>query len=354
MFSRVCLWAAGLLVLCAPARTGETRTIERVIEAERLRLKIPGLSVAIGEDLRVAWSKGFGLADVENHVAASPATVYRIGSISKPFTAVGIMQLSERGKLDLDAPIQKYVPAFPEKPWPVTARELLGHLGGIRHYRTIDELNNTRHYTNLSEPLRAFAGEPLLFPPGTRYSYSTYGYTLLGAALEAASEMRFMDYLRANIFGPAGMEDTRQDDVFAIVPNRSHGYVLRIDGVLRNCALADTSNKVPGGGLLSTADDLVRFVIALERGVLVSGETRARMFTPQRTLDGKAVPYGLGWSILEHGSQRWVGHAGAQQGISAYLLADPDNGVTVAVLANLEGVELRPLAVRIAEIVTQP
>lgn len=360
MFFRTCLWVAGLLWSCAPSaawpglRPDRVRAIEHVIEAERLRLKIPGLTVSIGEDLRLAWTKGFGVADLENQVPASPATMYRIGSISKPITAVAILQLAERGKLDLDAPIQKYVPLFPQKPWPITARELLGHLGGIRHYRTIDEMNSTRHYTNLTDPLRAFANEPLLFPPGTRYSYSTYGYNLLGVALEAASHTRFLDYLKENVFAPAGMARIRQDDVFAIVPHRSHGYVRRIDGTLQNCALADTSNKIPGGGFISTADDLVRFVIALDRGALVSRETRLRMFTPQRTSDGKAVPYGLGWSIFEHGSRRWVGHAGAQQGVSTYLLAAPEEGLVVAVMANLEEVNLQGLATRIADLVVEP
>ena len=330
------------------------REIGRIVTARMLRAKIPGLTVAIGTRTRLAWVQGYGTADVENSVAAAPETVYRIGSISKPITAVAVMQLAERGKLDLDAPVQKYVPGFPAKPWPITARLLLAHLSGIRHYRSEEEVESTRHYTNLLDPLRVFANEPLLFEPGTSHSYTTYGYDLLGAVVESVSGMHFLEYLRANVFAPAGMEHAGEDNVYLIVRHRAHGYRLNLDGGIENCALVDTSNKIPGGGLLSTAGDLIRFAGALERGDLVKPETRDRMFAPQRTRDGRPVPYGLGWAVVEMDGRRWILHPGIQQGASACLLVSPAGGLSVAVLANLEGVDLEPLAVRIAEIVGAP
>ncbi len=176
---------------------------------------------------------------------------------------------------------------------------------------------------------------------------------MLGAAVEGASGGRFLDYLQKHVFEPARMEHIRLDDVYAVVPHRAHGYARTIDGAIRNCALADTSNKIPGGGFIATAEDLVRFVVALDSGKLVSAETRAKMYTPQKTRDGKPVPYGIGWSVLDSAGQRWVCHAGAQPGASAFLLASPDGNVIVSVLANLEGVELGPLALRIALLVVQ-
>ena len=328
--------------------------IDRIVTAQMLRAKVPGLTVAVGVRTRLAWVQGFGTADLENSVAAAPETAYRIGSISKPITAVAAMQLAERGKLDLDAPVQKYVPSFPTKPWPITARQLLAHLSGIRHYRSEEEVDSTRHYTNLLDPLRVFASEPLLFEPGTSYSYSTYGYDLLGAVVESVSGMRFLDYLRVNVFAPAGMEHTVEDNVFQIVPHRAHGYRRNLDGEIENCALVDTSNKIPGGGLLSTAGDLIRFAGALERGDLVKPATRDRMFAPQRTRDGRPVPYGLGWSLVDLDGKRWTLHPGIQQGASSCLLVHLPTGLSVAVLANLEEVDLEPLAVRIAEIVEKP
>ena len=327
------------------------REISRIVTARMLRAKIPGLTVAVGTRTRLAWAQGFGTADVENSVAAARDTAYRIGSISKPITAVAVMQLADRGKLDLDAPVQQYLPGFPAKPWPITARLLLAHLSGIRHYRSEEEVESTRHYTNLLDPLRVFANEPLLFEPGTNYSYSTYGYDLLGAVVESAAGMHFLDYLRANVFAPAGMEHTGEDNVYVIVPHRARGYRRNLEGGIENCALVDTSNKIPGGGLLSTAGDLIRFAAALERGDLVKPATRDRMFAPQRTRDGRPVPYGLGWAVVELDGKPWILHPGIQQGASACLLVSPATGLSVAVLANLEGVDMEPLAVRLAEIV---
>lgn len=326
--------------------------IGRMVTARMLRARIPGLTVAVGERTRLAWTQGFGTADLENSVPATAETVYRIGSISKPITAAAVMQLAERGKLDLDAPIQRYVPSFPVKPWPITARLLLAHLSGIRHYGSEEEVESTRHYTNLLDPLRVFENEPLLFEPGTSYSYSTYGYDLLGAMVESVSGMHFLDYLRADIFAPSGMEHTGEDNVYLIVPHRAHGYRRNLDGGIENCALVDTSNKVPGGGLVSTAGDLIRFASALERGDLVEPATRDRMFAPQCTRDGRPVPYGLGWAVVEIDGKRWTLHPGIQQGASACLLVSQVTGLSVAVLANLEAVDMEPLAVRIAEIVS--
>jgi len=326
------------------------RQIGRTVTARMLRAKIPGITVAVGVHTHLAWVQSFGTADLENSVPATPETVYRIGSISKPITGVAVMQLAERGKLDLDAPIQQYVPSFPAKPWPITARQLLAHLSGIRHYRTEQETESTQHYANLLDPLKAFASEPLQFEPGTGYSYSTYGYDLLGAAVEAASGTQFLEYLRADVFGPAGMEHTGADDVFRIVPHRAHGYRRTLDGRIENCALVDTSNKIPGGGLLSTGGDLIQFAGALERGELVKPATRDRMFAPQITRDGRPVPYGLGWALVDLDGRRWILHPGMQQGASSCLLVSPAGGFSVAVLANLEAVDLEPLTVRIAEI----
>ena len=347
------LWSALADPLYAGLSPSKIHAVRRLVAEELSLRRIPGMTVSIGEDAAPAWSQGFGRADLENDVPASPGTVYRIGSISKPITAVAVMQLVERGRLDLDAPIQQYVPSFPRKEWPITARELLSHLSGIRHYRSIAEVNSTRHYTNLLEPLEIFEREPLLFEPGTHFLYSTYGYSLLGAALEAAAGMPFADYLRENVLLPAHMQRTRIDDVGARVPNRARGYRLTPYG-LESCELFDVSNKIPGGGFLSTADDLVRFASALERGALVGVAARSEMFTPARTSDGRRLAYGLGWSILEREGIRWVGHSGAQPGVSTYLLVSPSDGLSVAVLANREGLDLEPISVRIAEIVLRP
>lgn len=323
--------------------------IEQAVTAHQARHSIPGLSVAVATQNQLRWSAGFGMADLENFVPAKASTVYRLGSIAKPITAVAAMQLVERGKLDLDAPVQKYVPSFPRKPWPLTSRQLLGHLGGVRHYRG-EEISITRHYPTLLEGLGIFQDDALLFEPGTRYSYSTYGYNLLGVVVESASGMKFVDYLRENIFGPARMDRMGADEQARIIPNRSRGYRRTPAGTIENCGLADTSYKIPGGGLLSTAEDLAKFAMALQTGVLLKKETTAVMWTRQRTRQGQMVDYGLGWAIREADGRRTIGHGGAQQGTNTFLLLEPASELVVAVMCNLEAAAPQALAEQVAAI----
>ncbi len=344
-------------VVCPLARAIEPEKQQEVraaIQAEMKRLGVPGLSAAIAIDRRTAWSEGFGMADLENSVPARANTVYRLASISKPITAVAVMQLAERGKLKLDDSIQIYVPAFPVKPWPVTVRGLLGHLSGVRHYTSLAEAQSTTHYTDVLGAIGVFAGDPLVCEPGTRYSYTTYGYTLLGGAVESASGMKFVEYLRENVFGPAGMEGIRDDNVYAIVPHRARGYRHTSSGEIENCALADTSNKIPGGGMISTAEDLVRFASAATGGTLLHRKSVAEMFTEQKTAEGKHISYGLGWNLFDIDGRRWAGHSGGQPGTSTMLLVEPAQGVAVALMANLEGADLYALAARIGAMVTPP
>lgn len=354
LFLCLALLAALPMAAQAPAGLppGKIQKIEAALQAEMTRQKIPGLSVAVVADRRLVWAKGFGFSDIENQVPAKAVTVYRLGSVSKPVTAVAVMQLAERGQLDLDAPVQKYCPAFPEKPWPITSRQLLGHLAGIRHYRGEEEFNSTRHYTRLVDALEIFKNDPPLFEPRTRFSYTTYGYNLLGCVVEGASGMSFVEYVRENIFRPAGMDHARGDDAYAIIPNRAQGYRKTNDGEWQNSALADTSNKIPGGGFCSTVEDLAKFASALQTGRLVRAKTLEQMWTRQKTRDGRETSYGLGWGLSEREGLREVAHSGAQQRVSTLLYMLPEKGLAVVLMANLEGVERRTeLARQIAAIV---
>lgn len=352
-FALLSFFAPALAQTTGPLPSAAVARIEAAIQEEMKRQGIPGMSVAVVTEHQLRWASGYGLADVENNVPATAATVYRLASISKPITATAVMQLAEKGKIDLDAPIQKYVPGFPRKPWPVTARQLLGHLGGIRHYRG-SEMGSTRHYTDLTAPLAVFQNDPLLHEPGTKYTYTTYGYNLLGAAVEGASGQGFADYMRDHIFRPAGMSTIRVDDVFAIIPRRAQGYRKAEDGRLQNSGLADTSNKIPGGGFASTVEDLAQFAIALQTDRLVRADTRARMFTPQKTKDGSPTTYGLGWGISARDGERAIAHSGGQQRVSTLLYMRPEDRAAVVLMANLEGAALSNLARQILDSVVSP
>ena len=261
--------------------------LDRAIEAGRTAAKIPGLTVAIAFRNTIVYTKAFGHADLEHRAPATPRTAFRTASTAKPLTATAVMLLVEQGRLDLDAPIQQYCPAFPEKPWPVTARLLLGHQAGIRHYQKPGESTGKAHYFTLQDALGLFKNDPLLHEPGTKYFYSTYGFSVLGCAIEGASGLSFEAFMRARVFTPAGMARTRFDRVYEIVPERSRGYqILTAEalqqlpreiqafakaGEIYNAEMHDTSMKVPGGGFVSTAEDLMRFVTALRTSACGTG-----------------------------------------------------------------------------------
>lgn len=328
--------------------------METAINVAMHRYGIPGLSVAVAAGGSLRLSAGYGLADVENAVPAGPLTVYRLASVSKPITAVAVMQLAAKGKLDLDAPIQRNVPAYPEKQWPITSRQLLCHQAGVRQW-TEEEFRNTKHYASLGDSLDFFKTDPLVFEPGTRTLYTSLGYTLLGLAVENAAGQGYLDYLRENVFAPAEMETAGIDDVYALIPHRAAGYQKGPGGELVNSGLSDTSNRVPGGGLVADAEDVARFAAALHSGALLKKETREQMLVRQRTRDGKLTGYALGWTVGIERGRREVYHIGGQPKVSTVLYMLPDNGQSVAVLANLEavGTPLLELARQVAEIVSR-
>jgi len=330
------------------------QAVETAINLAMHRYGIPGLSVAVAAAGSVRLSAGYGMADLENAVPATPLTVYRLASVSKPLTATAVLQLAAKGKLDLDAPVQRYVPAYPEKQWPLTCRQLLCHQGGVRQW-TDEEFHNTRHHASLTEALEFFKNDPLVFEPGTRTLYTSLGYNLLGVAVESVSGQGYLDYMRDNVFTPAGMETAGLDDVFALIPHRAQGYQKAAGGELFNSALSDTSNRVPGGGLVATAEDVARFALALHSGALLKNETREQMLVRQRTRDGKPTGYGLGWAVGTQRGRHEVYHIGGQPRVSTVLYLVPESGVAVVLLSNLEGVgtPLLDVARQVAEIVSR-
>jgi serine beta-lactamase-like protein LACTB len=316
---------------------------------------VPGISAAVVQDGELVWSEGFGMADLENFVPATASTLFRLGSISKPITATAILQLSERGKLDLDAEVQKYCPAFPKKEWPITTRELLGHLGGIRHYNPDGKGDipddSAKHFSSMEESLQVFAGDPLVAKPGTKFHYSTYGYTLLGCVLEGAASEKYVNYVKENVFEPAGMEETQVDNFFAVVLHRSRWYHKDKAGVVQNAGVLDSSYKIPGGGLVSSADDMARFAVAIMANKLLKPATREVMWTPQKVTDGSQNDYALGWGTQKKYGLALLEHTGGQQGTSTSIILVPERHAGIVVLANMDGVNSAALSTEILKIV---
>ena len=330
--------------------------IERVLTSYVDTQGVPGLSVAVARDGRVVWSRGFGLADIENQVLATAETRYRTASMGKSITATAAMRLVEEGRVTLDAPIQEWCPAFPRKPWPITLRHLLSHLSGIRHYggpRDAEEQSSTTHYETVTAALAPFRDDSLRFEPGTDYLYSTYGYDVAGCVIEGAAGAPFMDVIRRTVFAPAGMNDARDDDPSIVIPHRAAGYVRR-DGRLLNATHVDMSNRLPAGGYIASAREMAAFAAAFVAGRLVTPATRDSMLRPARLRDGATVNYGIGWGIEEDDAGRSTGryfHGGSSPGASGMMIVIPGDRVAVVFMTNLESAPERfPTARAVAEI----
>ncbi len=318
----------------------QLQTIHALIDKMMAAHKVPGASFAVGLDGQIAWSEGFGFADLENHVKASPDTAYRTASIGKAMTATAALQMAEQHKLDLDVPIQKYCPRYPEKKYPVTARDLISHTSGIRHYEGLNvdaELFSTRHFDHVSDSIDLIKDEPLKQQPGDDMLYTTWGYVVLGCVLEGASQQEYRALMRQAIFDPAGMASTRDDDPRAIIPNRARGYVFENDE-LKNSRWSDMSSKMAAGGWVSTAPDLVRFMNAWMEGRLVSHSTMKEMLEPYKLRKGTIDNFGLGLFIDDyHGIKAGLYGGGTAQ-VSALIFLVPEKRLAVAGMFNLEGI----------------
>ena len=301
----------------------------------------PGLGIAVLVRGRIVWSDGFGYADLEQRMPVWPYTRMRIGSVSKSLTSAALGLLHEQQKLDLDAPVQKYVPTFPGKRHAITTRQVAGHLSGIRHYedREETEVFNTRHFETVLEGLSLFANDPLLFPPGEKYHYSSHGWNLLSAVVEGASGQDYLGYMQQQVFDPLGMRHTIADLNARIIPNRARFYVRDDGGHWTNAPYVDNSYKWAGGGFLSTPEDLVRFGWAMIDGQLLRPETVRLLTTSQRTNDGKETGYGMGWGVsTDERGRRHFGHGGGSVGGASRLVIFPDQRVVIAVVINTDGI----------------
>lgn len=350
----------GALVECSQAQEHQLSPEKRTqIEAAVIKFMasshVPGVSVAVVENGEYEWGSGFGLADAENNAPVSEHTLFRLGSISKPLTATAAMQLWERGQLDLDTPVQKYCPAFPQKPWPISTRQVMGHLGGIRHYKSGSqddpEVGNTKHFDNpIQAGLDFFKNDALLSEPGKQFHYSTQGYTLVGCVIEGASGAKYVDFMRQNVFVPAGMEHTQADNRFAIIPYRTRFYQKTESGTVQNADFLDSSYKIPGGGWLSSAEDMARFEVAILNDKLIRRATRDLMWIPLKPSDGSKDEYALGWGNGSEGGVASVGHNGGQQGTSTAFTIAPAHRAGVVVLTNMEDADASNLAQEVLKV----
>ena len=331
---------------------------QRIVRADLIEQNLPGLSVAVGAGGDIVWAEGFGWADLEKRLPVVPETRFRIGTASTALTSAAVGLLLESDRLNLDDEIQTYVPAFPEKPWPVTLRQLMGHLAGVRNDGGDEGPLLSARCERPVEGLRHFAEHPLLFEPGTQYRYSSYGWILVSAAVEAAADEPFLTFMRKRIFEPLGMDDTGADSATDPIPDRATSYFPRFAAEprygLHPMREIDYSCYAGSSAFRSTPSDLVRFAMAIQSGRLLQPATVRLLQAPQQLASGEETGYGLGWDLetvaLAGEQARVVGHDGTSLGgVVASLMTFPGHGIVVAVTSNISYADTPGLAVKIAE-----
>lgn len=337
-----------------PARwAGAVAQARQVAVAGLTGQNLPGLSVAVGVEGDVVWAAGFGFANHETRAPVSPDTRFRIAAVSIPLTSAAVGILLEKHELNLDAEIQTYVREFPKKQWPVTLRQVMGHMAGLRNDGG-DEVPESPGCERAIDGLPRFAERPLLFEPGSRFSFSSYGWTLVSAAVEAAADEGFFAFMRNQIFEPLGMTSTTSDSATELLPDRATFYFPRMAAEPRyGPELAQGGDYSCFGAFLSTPSDLVRFGMAVGGGKLLQPATVALLQTSQRLTSGEETGYGLGWDLkavpLAGGPATTAGHDGKfGMGGSSSLVTLRAHGVVVAVTANISYADTRSIALQIA------
>ena len=341
---------------------GAIEESRRLAHALLLEDNLPGLSVAVARDGEIVWTEGFGWADLEDRVPVTPGTQFRLGSVSKTLTAAAVALLHERGRIDLDAPVQTYVPAYPQKPWTVTTRQLMGDIAGVHRIRGDNNDNLPGgECASLDQALATFAGEPLLFEPGTRYRFATNGWILVSAVVEAAAGEPLATFMTREILEPLGMTSTVLEDG-ADIPDLTSSYIPRANmrtklGVRKGPRLH--SCLAGAGAFFSTPSDLVLFGSAMLKPGVLKADSIALLQTPLRLRSGASTDFALGWKVervqLAGAPARMVAHRATPNGSTVALLMFPDHGVVVAAASNIspaDGVDATGR--KIAEAFTKP
>lgn len=318
---------AALAVVCH-AQDNVTR-MDEVVQSYVSSKQFMG-SVLIARDQSVLLNKGYGFANLEWNIPNSPNTKFRLGSVTKQFTAASILLLEERGKLKVDDPVKMYLPDTPAAWDKITIYHLLTHTSGIPNFTEFGDYLPTQVVATTPEKIVArFRDKPLDFQPGENWKYSNSGYVLLGYLIEKVSGKSYSQFIEENIFNPLNMHDSGYDSNAAIIPHRATGYID--DKGFKNSRFVDMTVPFSAGGLYSTTEDLVRWQQGLYGGKLLSAASLKKMTTPSKS------NYAMGIAVITENGRTRFEHGGAIDGFNTNLVYYPDEKLTVVVLANLNG-----------------
>jgi len=296
----------------------------------------PGVCIGVARAGQVLFAKGYGKADLENDVAVTPESIFRIASITKQFTAAAIMKLVEQGKVKLDEPVKTYIPEFQESAAGVTVRHLLTHTSGLPDFTDLREAREAiggRVDVTYRDIVALFEKLPLLFQPGEKHEYCNTGYLVLGEIIARVSGMTYPEYLHRELLAPLGLQHTGYADLRTIVPNRVHGYFDE-RGQFFNPRYMSPDVAGGAGAVQSTVLELIKWTHLLHTGKVVSMDSVRAMTTPVTLNDGTTAPYGSGLQLFPRLDRPTISHGGNGNGFSAFLSHWPTDDLTVVVLAN--------------------
>ena len=346
MHSRIHTLRAAFAILFLVAFTnalGQTNdaAIARNREAIRsiiAKESVPAISVSVVKNGTVVWTEAFGRANIEANSAATPDTMFGIGSISKSLTMVLAVKLAEEGLLDLDAPIEKYLPDFPHRNQGVTIRLIGQHLSGYADDFDNDNFYNTKRYESTDESLKAFYPEKLAAKPGERTIYGTTTFTLVAGAIEKATKRDFVTAINDFVLKPLQLKNIVPNDKRRIIPNRTAFYIRDQIGNTVNGEYTDPSFKIAGAGYLSTAEELAKFGSALTDAGFLKRKSLDELFQLSKTSGGQQTPFALGFRVVKAADGKEMIHQpGGGVGISSVLYIDRQRKVSVAILTNQTG-----------------
>jgi len=323
------------------------QTIDNLVQ-ETYKPTEPGAAIIVVRDGKVIFRKGQGMANLELGVPIEPDMVFRLGSITKQFTAVAILMLAEQGKLALDDSISRFLPDYPTHDHLITVEHLLTHTSGIKSYTAMPEWPPLwRKDFTVQELIDFFKYQPMGSAPGKRWAYNNSGYILLGAIIEKVSGQSYEQFIQQSIFEPLGMKQSYYDSPSRVIPRRVSGYD-RSSEIYTNAAYLSMTQPYAAGALASTVDDLVLWDSALYTEQLLKHETLQRAHISHQLTDGSSTEYGYGWGISEYAEHRLIEHGGGIHGFRTYVIRMPDDHIFVAVLSNNGGLGPELLAFRIA------
>lgn len=317
----------------------EAANLTRKMAKELLNIsKLPGLSIAIRKKNELIFAEGFGYADLEKKIPVTTNTQFRAASTSKIITVTGLAKMMEDNMINIDAQVQKYVPTYPKKEYPITLRQLAGNTSGMPHYLDNDKLEN-KFYSNTKDALTVFSQHPLLFKPQSKYSYSSAGFVLLSAAMEGASGIDFLNYIQDKVLNPLDMKHTEPDmGRYKSMPNLTKYYERQNNTYTQIKNPREVSSIWAAGGFVTTPTDLVNLTKAYSNGYLTKA-TVDKMFESQTLLSGEKTNVGIGWRIGSDMERRnIVEHAGVTEGTRTVISYFPDDDIAISVMTNTEWV----------------